>query len=398
MTQTKENPSQELASTSKPESGSPSYGPSRILWIDNLRTLAILLVVNMHACVTYSHVGSWYYMSPIEPPLMEKLPFALWQGHLQSFFMGILFFVGGYFADRSLARKGAAAFLKERFVRLGLPTLFYMLIIHPFVVFILLTPPGTRPPIAWYFTDFIGRGRFLGSSGPMWFAFALLLFCLPFAALGRSDRLASDSARGLELKPLILFGLALGLGFGSFLVRLVQPIGSSILNFQFCFFVQYVVAFSLGVVVSRRNALQMIAVSSIARKAGWMALLLGPMALITITAISGSDMSKNPPPIFGGWNWEAFAMAMWEQSTGLGLALGSMALCARFFSSDSVKMRWLSDRSFGVYLLHTPILVGLALLFSSIHAPLILMISLLTITGWIASFAVADVAKRLKLV
>ena len=30
---------------------------SRFAWIDNLRTLVIVLVVNMHACVTYSHVG-----------------------------------------------------------------------------------------------------------------------------------------------------------------------------------------------------------------------------------------------------------------------------------------------------------------------------------------------------
>ncbi len=35
----------------------------------------IVLVVNMHACVTYSHLGSWYVMTRAEPDLLVKLPF-----------------------------------------------------------------------------------------------------------------------------------------------------------------------------------------------------------------------------------------------------------------------------------------------------------------------------------
>jgi len=106
----------------------------RLAWIDNLRTFAILLVVNMHACVTYSHVGDWYMKSAHEPTLAEKIPFIFWQGHLQAFFMGLLFFVAGYFAQLSLARKGPGAFVRKRLVRLGLPTLLYMLVIHPFIL------------------------------------------------------------------------------------------------------------------------------------------------------------------------------------------------------------------------------------------------------------------------
>ena len=55
------------------------------------RTLMILLVVNMHACVTYSHVGSWYRMEDPEPAMPIKIAFMFWQGHLQAFFMGLLY-------------------------------------------------------------------------------------------------------------------------------------------------------------------------------------------------------------------------------------------------------------------------------------------------------------------
>ena len=35
--------------------------PHRLLYIDNLRWSAISMVVVMHAAVTYSPFGSWYY-------------------------------------------------------------------------------------------------------------------------------------------------------------------------------------------------------------------------------------------------------------------------------------------------------------------------------------------------
>src|SRR4051812_36015757 len=70
---------------------------TRFVWVDNLRTLLIALVVSLHACVTYSHVGGWYFKEGVEPSMSTKLPFLLWEAHLQSFFMGLLFFVSGYF-------------------------------------------------------------------------------------------------------------------------------------------------------------------------------------------------------------------------------------------------------------------------------------------------------------
>ena len=86
------------------ETGNPR---SRMDWVDNLRTAMIVLVVNMHACVTYSHVGGWFITLAPEPSLPEKIPFILWQAHLQSFFMGLLFFIASYFAEKSIVKKGA---------------------------------------------------------------------------------------------------------------------------------------------------------------------------------------------------------------------------------------------------------------------------------------------------
>jgi fucose 4-O-acetylase-like acetyltransferase len=218
----------------------------RTAWVDNLRTLMIVLVVNFHACITYSHVGDWYYFALPKPGLGPTVAFALWEAHLQAFFMGLLFFVGGYFADRSLARRGARAFMRERLRRLGVPTLFYMLAIQPLIV--IGMHPKTEPFAApWTeYARYVLSGQFVGSNGPMWFAFALLIFCGVFALVG-------SRAPRVRFTPWSVLIFAVTLGLVTFLVRLVQPMGTNILNFRLGFFPQYIAAFVLGIAVSRRE-------------------------------------------------------------------------------------------------------------------------------------------------
>jgi peptidoglycan/LPS O-acetylase OafA/YrhL len=195
------------------------------------------------------------------------------------------------------------------------------------------------------------------------------------------------------VRPAAVISLALAIGFASFLIRTVQPVGSSVLNFQLCFFAQYVVAFPLGVWVSRRNGLNDLANSSLARVAGWLALLLGPVALIVI-AYFGQLSNASAQPIFGGWNWSALSYAVWEQLTGIGLGLGAMALCSRWFSVKGRVTGWLADHSFGVYLFHTPILVGIALMLKPVQAPPLVLAAILACTGLAISFCVAAVGKK----
>ena len=368
---------------------------TRLPWIDHLRTFVIVLVVNMHACVTYSHVGDWYALSEREPTLAEKVPFILWQAHLQSFFMGLLFFVSGYFAEGSLARRGPAAFARERLIRLGLPTLFYMLVIHPFILLGLNPWNHDFGPTLPYLTSYITSGRFIGESGPLWFAFALLIFCLLFAAWrsirGAAPSSASPQAAAPSGKRLLLAGL--GLVLGTFATRLVQPIGTNILNMQLCFFVQYLVFFVAGIHAARRGWLLPLAAAPLARRVGMTALVLGPTSLLTLLLVG----SRSGPleMFFGGWHWQAFGYAFWEQLTGLALSLGLLALFSRKLNFETPLLRWLADRSFAVYVLHTPVLVALLIAFRGLPQNPYFLIVLMTLTGLVISFALAAIAKRI---
>src|SRR3974377_867764 len=153
--------------------------PGRLPFIDNLRWVMIVLVVSMHAAVTYSHIGSWYFMEDPKPGQLMTLGFATYQVWLQAFFMGFLFMLAGYFVPGAYDRKGFGRFLRDRAVRLGIPSLIYMLAIHPFIVHVLMRGKyhiSTAFPEAYW--RYVSGFRFFRESGPMWFTVALLIFCL----------------------------------------------------------------------------------------------------------------------------------------------------------------------------------------------------------------------------
>jgi fucose 4-O-acetylase-like acetyltransferase len=375
----------------------PAASAPRLAWVDQLRTLVIVLVVNMHACVTYSHVGSWYVMEMPEPPLATRIAFVFWQAHLQSFFMGILFLLAGYFAHGSIERRGPAGFVRERFVRLGLPTLLYMVAIHPLIVFG-LNPNGNDygSRVASYL-GFLAHGTFLEASGPMWFAAALLAFSAILAGWRAWRPRPPDSppAPPAVPGPRAFVPWILVLVAATFLVRTAQPIGTSVVNMQLCYFSQYILAFAAGVAAARGGWLATLARSPLARRAGWTGLILGPLGLAALLVLGGAARGRGFEAYVGGWHWAAFGYASWEQLTGLALGLGFLAFCAAELDQPTRLSRWLADRSFAVYLFHPAVLVALTLALRPLELDPFIKVSLLTATGLAGSLIVADLARRL---
>ncbi len=361
---------------------------SRSSWVDNLRTAAVLLVVNMHACVTYSYVGSWYVKEAPEPGLAVKLPFLFWQGHLQAFFMGLMFFLAGAFAHGACARRGPGGFVRERLMRLGVPALLFMGVLHPFMVYVLLRQPGW-PPSSQLYARYLTSARVLSGSGPLWFAIALLVFSTVFAAWRRWRPVAAVP----EVKPppgtLEVVGFGFLLVVTTFAIRLVQPIDTNFLNMQLCFFPQYIAVFAAGVLAGRQGWLDALASSRLAARAGWMALVGGPVALGGLLALGGVAKSGDFSPFKGGWHLQALGLAAWEQLSGLGLGLGALAWSRRWWNSDGAIARWLSAHSFAVYVLHAPVLVALTPLLRPVLGGPFVKAPLLTLLGIGVSFAVA---------
>lgn len=375
----------------------------RQAWIDRLRTAVIVLVVNMHCCVTYSYVGDWYLKDGPEGSLREKLPYIFWIFHLQSFFMGLLFFIAGSMADAAIRRHGASRFMRERLLRLGAPALLYMTVLHPLIVFGLLRSGARIDDVQWmsayklYFTT----GQVLSGSGPMWFVIALLLFSAALAVWrGLSNKWRVTERRAAPRASAIV-AFAAVLAIATAVTRCYLPIGTSVLNLQLCYFPQYIGAFAVGVLAGAEGWLSELAASRQAKVAGQIAITAGPLALGLLLFLGGGPTEGPRPgehgPIlyFGGWNAQAYWAAAWEQFTGVGLALGMLAWFKRRTAQERPLWQWLTQRSFAVYLFHAPILIWLTLQFRSIHVDQLSHVLLLTVIGLMASFVVADGARRI---
>lgn len=322
----------------------------------------IIIVVMTHAAVTYSSLGKWYYMEPIQLDIISMLFFGIYESFTQAYSIGLLFLLAGYFVPASFDRKGPGRFLRDRIVRLGIPTLIYMLFINTIIIYYILAFKWTttRPAFSQFFQNYLLSLDFLSGSGPMWFALALLIFSAAYAVYmifrhGRENLQQDGKLPG----NLAVAGLVLLISAFSFTIRLAQPIGTSIMNMQVGFFSQYIILFMIGTVAYRKNWLSRIpyAFGMIWFKA---ALIIGSTFWLAIL-IRGGGISGDLSKYGGGLYWQSAAYAIWESFFCVGMCLGLIVLFRQHFNSQGRIVKFMSDNYFSVYVFHPPILIMVTL-------------------------------------
>lgn len=338
---------------------------NRLLFIDNVRLLVIIMVVMQHLAVTYSGFGSWYYVEPAELGIVQTIIFGFYQAFSQGFFMGLLFLIAGYFIPDTYNKKGFGNFLKDRFIRLGIPTLIYMLIIHPLLAFAIL---GYRYDDydGWVtFGRYLSHFDFIGNSGPLWFAFALLIFTVIYAILRKLSKDKEVIGNGsFPAFPKILFFIVL-MGLISYLVRIVQPVGTSVINMQLCHFTQYVMMFFIGIKARCHDWLNKLTYKTGKTWFVW-GLILG-FVIFAVMMILGGALDGNLGLFDGLGTWQSFAYALWESFVAVAMAIGLLALFREKFNKQNSLIKAMSVNTFAVYVFHSVIVVLLTMFFSPVR-------------------------------
>ena len=355
--------------------------PRRLLYIDNIRVLCIALVVVMHAAVSYSGFGSWYYNEPTKLNLGSMLFFGVFQSHLQAFFMSLFFLISGYFVPASLERKGAGPFLRDRLFRLGVPLLVYVFVLHPLVV--KAAYPNLNL-VAFYRNGMSSFG-FISWTGPLWFVEALLVFtlaCLPFA--GRLKRLPESPAAALPAGPIWLL-MAL-ITAGAFGLRLVYPVGTSVANLQFGYFAAYGVAFVVGVLAGVHRWLERISFRSAKR---WWWLACGFSLPLWLGAMAAGGAAEGRSDFNGGMNVAALAYAFWESFFCVAIIVAILGFAREKLNFQKSWMRFLADNAFGVYVFHALVLVLLSQALRTLALPAVPKFALVTLIALPASWTLA---------
>ena len=363
----------------------------RLFFIDNLRWVMILFVLSMHAAVTYSGHGSWYYNEPTHLNRAEDLTFLTYQVFLQSFFMGLLFFVAGYFVPGAFDRKGAGRFLRDRGYRLGLPSLFYIFVLHPITCYYAARVWAPNDPNRSFFRSYaryITTGRFLSGNGPLWFCIALLFFCCVYAGW-RSLVPARKPAAGPRPFPraAVVAGFIAVIAAATFLVRISWPNGTNFYNMQFCYFSQYIAFFIAGTLAYRHSWLTTMATSTGKR---WGRIgLFGGLGIWFILFGLVAGHTAEPANFSGGWHWESLGMCILEALAGVGISLGCLTFFRERANTQGPRAAFFSANAFAVYVFHPPILIALTRLMSGWQGEALLKFLVATVLSIAVTFALS---------
>ncbi|MCC2101069.1 MAG: acyltransferase [Hyphomicrobiales bacterium] len=325
--------------------------------IDALRGCVALLVVLHHAAIIYGAQGGWYYYETPHSGRLSSLLLTFFCSVNQAWFMGLFFLLAGYFTPPAVARRGRAAFALERLTRLGLPMAGYALLLHPLTVALAQSSKGQ--PFAETFARLWGHGQF--RLGPLWFAFALLLLSALYLAV-------AGKMRGLRVFPSnrALLAAAILTGAGAFLLRLRWPVGVEVASLQLGYFASYIVLFALGCMAADARLLEAIPAAQVRlwRRIAWLAAPVLPIAALAQDR-AGVALGR----FEGGGNAAALIYALWEPFIAWGIILGLIFAFQKRFATLQGAWAQLARRSFAIYVIHPPILTGVAVAWRSVSAP-----------------------------
>jgi peptidoglycan/LPS O-acetylase OafA/YrhL len=366
--------------------------PQREFYIDRLRSVMVALVILHHTAITYGAIGGWFWREVEPSGSPSGILLMLFCTTNQAYFMGLFFLLAGYFTPASLERKGYARFIGDRFLRLGLPLLAFGLILGPLTAGIVNSAVGDGfwPAIRWIWRhqEFI--------NGPLWFAQALLIFSLGYCAwrailgspLAASERTpkAVPAYRWWLVSALAVGAVALG-------IRQFVPVGVNVFGLQLGYFPGYVFLFAVGIAAWRHDWLAQL---DWKQARPWVITLLIawpslPVGIAVARAFQHGGSSGAP----SGLSWEAIFYALWEPFVAWGLIAAWLLVFRERMNRPSAVWSWLNRRAYAVYIIHPPVLVGIALLLHGWAAPALVKFGVVGLLACAATWLVADPLVRL---
>ncbi len=351
--------------------------------IGYLRAFVTVLVVAHHALIAYhpdapgpadtSWVSPMMLWSAFPVVDAERVPgFGLLIGINDVFFMSLMFFISGLFVWPSLQRKGAAAFARDRIIRLGLPFAVAASLLAPLAYYPAWLQNGGSGDLAAYWTAW--RGLPGWPAGPAWFMWVLLAFdilvVLVYAlvprfgdALGRlsanADRRPAAYVRGLiVVSAIAYFAMNVYLGYdawvhwGPFFVQ-----AGRVLHYAVYFFA------GIGVGAFGIDQGLLDAGGKLARR-WWLWLPAGLIAFIVLTAafITALGLKFQPIAVWSPVLCTLFAI------TCATLSFALVSFFVRFFKRANPVLDSLSRNAYGIYILHYVYAIWLQ--YALLHAPL----------------------------
>ena len=358
----------------------------RLGYLDNVRTAMTVLVLVVHAAITYGSEGGWYYQEPVGD-MLTVVPLTLISAVSQSFFMSLLFFVAAYFTSISIGRKGPARFVGGRLLRLGVPYLLFAFGVGPLTLLFTLKFLDNEPFV-------YGQSIHVG---PLWFVQTLLLFTSVYVIIQLLRRksagdsaVTSNETSAPTLKWLAWLGVLMSAL--TFFARWAYPIGTGYWGMQFGSFPQYIVMFVLGIAAQKRNWLEKLRDVRVKPLSVCIALCI---LALPVAMFLGADPEYGFEYFLGGPYWQAVVYAIWESVMCVFMSLLVLSVFQRRTDGSSRISRFASKSAFGVYIIHPVILIAGAVVLSGVQIHPLVKFVILVSAGTALSFLIASGLRKL---
>lgn len=328
----------------------------RIYYLDKIKILLCILVIGLHTSIAYGGSGMWYYNEHTDSTFVGLI-FTIYDAICQSFFMGLFFFISSYFVSRSYEKKGPVKFLKDRFIRLGLPLLFFFFILNPTTMYFIehFSEKSNYSYISWLIYC-ISHFENLGT-GPLWFVEALLIFNTAYVIyrIFTKSRNNISHQKSIPSNRQILI-LNLAIGFIAFLVRIFYPTGKEFLSLQLGYFTQYVALFIVGIISYENNWLKQITKEC----ADFWLKIAGISCVVILPLMFLGGITESVEPFLGNLHWQALVYAMWEPFMCIGISLKLITFFRDNYNNTTGSIfSKLGQDTFTVFIIHAPVSVFL---------------------------------------
>jgi hypothetical protein len=354
---------------------------NRNLPLGYLRMFLTLLVVAHHAVLAYHSYAPpppksldgqmiWSAFPVVDSQRWPGID--LFVGFNDTFFMSLMFLISGVFAWSSLTRKGAGTFVRDRFVRLGIPFLVCAGLLAPLAYY--PTYLTGEKPSGSFVTQWLAIGKW--PAGPAWFLWVLLAFvCVAvivhalapqfFSALGRV-------AGRLGTRPIAFFGALVAVSAIAYL-----PMAAAFSSIHWAsagpFFVQtsrilhYAVYFFIGIGIGAFGLSNGLLARDGKLARHWplwivASLVAFALALVTFLTVLSTYAKGGPSPLLSTFGNFTFVLSCAATS------FACLALFTRFARKPNRIADSLSANAYGIYLLHYVCVTWLQ--FALLDAPL----------------------------
>ncbi len=356
--------------------------------IDALRAGTTLLVVFHHTAITYGAIGGWYYKEMPSDGSLSSMLLVFFCTVNQAWFMGLFFLLAGYYTPGSLAGQGNARYFASRLKRLGIPLLVYGFVIGPATIAMAQIARGE--PFAETLLGLWRRGEF--EKGPLWFAWALLIFAAATVAL-RSFGVPRTHAERRRRFPsnAALLAAALATGLAAFALRLRWPVGTEVWGLQLGYFASYVVLFVAGCLGASSKLLEGLPTPQVRtwRRVAWLSLPILPIVVLVGSSWGLQGRAE------GGWSVPALVYAFWEPLVAWGVILALLQRSQSRFRELGPMGTKLARRAFAIYAIHPPVVVAVALAWRNVPAPALVKFAVSASLATVLCYLVAGMLLKL---